>query len=391
VGGLATVSRGAVLAIAIPLALLLAWACANVNMARSCATDDTPYLDLCPVEDTKAPAHIDALRARIARNPGDSSAYVQLALDDRSAQRPNFVAAAALVAPNDPNVLLIRASSALERADWPTAVKALIDLTDVRDNPNASLVLARLIAAGHGSLMAPYLVPGSQWLQRALAQMPQQTAAFSAAVPLVAQALKAGILKPEDIRPYVRGLKSAGAWIDAFSLWLSLHKGPIPILYNGSFDQGFDPDGFDWEINASAPLRRAGAVIDRRGGENRGGILDIQFTGRALAVPLVRQYLFVGPGRYKLRGEYRAHQFRMEQGLAWTVQCTSGGASAGRSRALIDTSGIWQAFEFDFTVPRGCGAVASLQLETFAPFEAALGARGRVAFDAFVLEKIDQM
>jgi hypothetical protein len=73
------------------------------------------------------------------------------------------------------------------------------------------------------------------------------------------------------------------------------------------------------------------------------------------------------------------------------VQCTAGGASAGRSRALIDTGGMWQAFEFDFTVPRGCGAVASLQLETFAPFEAALGARGRVAFDAFVLENVDQM
>jgi hypothetical protein len=78
----------------------------------------------------------------------------------------------------------------------------------------------------------------------------------------------------------------------------------------------------------------------------------------------------------------------MEQGLAWSVQCTRLAASGGRTAALGDTGGSWQAFTLDFSVPAGCGAVASLQLETYAPFEAALGARGHVVFDALSLEKL---
>jgi len=128
--------------------------------------------------------------------------------------------------------------------------------------------------------------------------------------------------------------------------------------------------------------------VERRGSDKHGAVLDIRFTGRALPSPLVRQYLFIGEGRYRLRGEYMAHQLRMEQGLAWNVQCTGSAASAGRTAALGDTGGSWEPFTLDFSVPAGCGAVASLQLETFAPFEAALGARGRVAFDAISLEKL---
>ena len=236
--------------------------------------------------------------------------------------------------------------------------------------------------------MSQYVTPGSHWLQRTLAELPQLRTPFSAVLPLVAKALKAGVLGPDDARAYLHQLKTAGSWVDAYSLWVSLHEGPLPALYNGSFEQPFDPDGFDWEPTVTTPASRAGAIVERRSADKHGAVMALQFTGRALPVPLVRQYLFIAEGRYRLRGEYMAHQLRMEQGLAWNVQCTAAAASAGRTAPLGDTGGVWQPFTLEFSVPPGCGAVASLQLETFAPFEAALGARGRAAFDALSLEKL---
>jgi hypothetical protein len=83
-----------------------------------------------------------------------------------------------------------------------------------------------------------------------------------------------------------------------------------------------------------------------------------------------------------------AKQFRMENGLTWAVKCIAGGATVGRSTPLGDTAGAWQTFDLDFLIPRGCGLVASLELETLTPIEALTGARGRVEFDALSLTKL---
>jgi hypothetical protein len=54
----------------------------------------------------------------------------------------------------------------------------------------------------------------------------------------------------------------------------------------------------------------------------------------------------------------------------------------------VDTQSLWRPFEFEFTIPRDCGLVAALQLETANAAEAALGVRGRAAFDRLSIEKI---
>jgi hypothetical protein len=58
-----------------------------------------------------------------------------------------------------------------------------------------------------------------------------------------------------------------------------------------------------------------------------------------------------------------------------------------RSRPIQDTGGVWKTLEAEFTVPPDCGAVASLQLEPAAQFEATAGIKGRVAFDGFSLAR----
>jgi hypothetical protein len=366
-------------------AALVGWLCVRVNLERGCTTQDTPYLQLCPAIAPGSAADIANLRARIAANPGDANAYVRLALATRT---PQTALAASQAAPNEPSVQMLHAIAALEREDWPRAVGPLVQLVEYRETPQAAQVLARLVAGGQGALLAPHVKPGSRWLPRVLAQMPQGQASFSSALPLIVQALRAGILEPESIRSYMRQFKAAGAWADAYSLWLALQGRTLPILFNAGFDDAFQQGGFDWEIPASGPPSRVGAIVERKGAESRGAVLDVRFTGRAITLPMARQHLFLGEGRWRLKGEYAARQLRAEEGLAWTVRCTASSTQAGRSPPLGDTSGAWRAFEFEFTVRPDCGLAAVLQLETFVPTEAALGARGRVAFDAFSLEKL---
>jgi hypothetical protein len=102
---------------------------------------------------------------------------------------------------------------------------------------------------------------------------------------------------------------------------------------------------------------------------------------------MVRQHLFLGPGRYRLRGDYKTSQLRMDHGLAWTLRCTTAAHSA-RSAGLGDTANQWQRFEFEFAIPAHCGWVASLQLETFASLDAVEGSHGHASFDALSLERL---
>jgi hypothetical protein len=366
---------------------MIGWASVDINRERSCTLGESLGAGLCAVPPAPgSDAELEMLRARIARNPGDANAYTALALADRSPRHDELVAVASQLAPREPNLLLHRAAGALERQDWRAAVPPLVELADRRGAVPAIKSLAGLVAIGQAALLQPYLTPGSQWLPRVLGQMRAMGVPFSGALPLVIHAHEAGVLDVETVRGYVRDLKAQRAWGDAYALWLSLHGKALPALFNGSFDHSFELDGFDWEIPAGGPPRRAGAVVDRRRVEGRGGVLELQFTGRTIPLPIVRQYLFIGPGRYRLRGDYLTRQFRSEDGLRWTVRCAA--QAAGASPAVDDTGGLWRPFEFAFTVPADCGLVAALQLETATVAGAALGARGRVSFDAFDLERI---
>ena len=376
------------LALGAGAAVLLAWQSVRLNLERACAIDDTPYLALCP-EPTSDERRLADLRSRIAANPGDSRAYVQLALlQTKAPGSQQSLQAAARLSPVDPNVTAMQAAHALEQGDWPTAIEPLLALVQYRYNAQAALMLARLIGAGKGDLLAGHIGPGAPWFEQVLGQMANAQAPLSSALPLVSRALDAGALDRRAVLLYVGRLKQAGTWGDAYSLWLTLHGKPLPVLYNAGFDQPFYSDGFDWEVSHQTPSSRAGALVERSMTEKRGAILDIRFTGRAIPVPVVRQQLFLGEGRYRLRGEYMASQLRLEQGMVWTVRCTAASAEAGRSASLANTGGAWQRFEFEFSVPRECGVVATLQLETAAASEATTGTRGRMAFDAFSLQKV---
>jgi len=373
------------------LAAWLLWFGVTTHLTRACLVLDTPYLPLCPTSAPEGEANRQQdLRERLRSNPGDSRAWVALAgLESGPSQQP-LLAAIATLTPSDPNALRLRARDALAQNQMPLAVALLVKMTEHGiAGGEPPQILARLVADGTGAaLVRPHLVAGSRWLPPVLASMAALKLPLEPAFPLLAEAAAKRIVTQETVQSFVRSLKAEGKWADAYGLWVAQQRQPVPLLFNGGFDQRFQADGFDWEVTP-VPPSRAGATVAQRNVPGHGQVLEIQFTGRAIAIPVIRQYLFIPEGRYALQGRYMSSKLRMEQGLAWAVRCTgSTHALAGRSEPLQDTAAVWQLFQFEFKVPAQCGMTASLQLETFAPFEAAVGFRGRASFDGFELRRL---
>lgn len=371
------------IACCVAMSVVLGWIVVQASQRAACTNGDKFLVDLCP-----APSDSDVvihLRDRIARNAGDTMAYRDLALADRSDQHNRTVATAIRLAPFQPQLMLHRAAAAMDRNDPKAAVPHLMNVANFHEIPIAARSLAQLVVSGQGQLLEPYLEPGARWLPKMLVEMRATGGHFSAALPLIAKALRRGALEPATARQYLRELKAAKAWGDAYGLWLAMLGKPVPALFNGGFDEPFDPDGFDWEVRTQGQ-RRAGAWVERRGAQERGAVLDIQFSGRPIALPMARQQLFLGPGRYRLRGEMLGRQFRIEHGLLWAVYCDANRIAA--SPPLRDTGGLWKPFEFEFQLAPSCGLVATLQLQTADASEAVIGARGRVAFDSLSLERL---
>lgn len=360
----------------------------SVHLRSACTEMDTPYLPLCPEPTKDAQAVREQMRARIARNPGDSTAWTRLLVAEPRERSDGVLTGAALVAPMDPMVARWRAAQALQNGKLPEGIALLVQILQSRSSTESARVLAQIAATPEGlALLRPHLVQGSKWLPQVLGASYAMKLPPGHVLPLVAEAVEKGALADHARHVYMRSLKAGGHWLDAYGLWLAQHKDPVPLLYNGSFDQALEQDGFDWEFTR-VPRSRAGVMLEQEAAARRGLVLGLEFTGRSFTSPIVRQYLFASPGTYRLRGEYMASKLRSESGLAWAVACTSGRkAVLARSRPLQDTGGVWKPFELDFAVPPDCGAVASLQLEPAAHFEATTGMKGRVAFDAFSLAR----
>ena len=376
--------------IALPAAALAALAVVGisvqVNLARLCSPAGPA--EGCRVSQANRVETAEALRRHIGANPAASDAYVRLVTVLEPEVRADAIHAANRLAPQDPNLILARAQLALAQNRVPDAVRDLVQLVEQYHPqvPQAALALGRLVESGHADALRVHLRPGTQWLSLVLGKMSEARIPLASAGPLIAQATQTGALPPERLRELTRSLKEAGNWVDAYGVWAAQHGNRVPVLYNAGFEQAFVADGFDWEIEEGPP-GRGGVQVSRRRFPARGPVLELQFTGRGLPQPPVRQLLFLGAGRYRLIGQYRTENLRTEQGLVWAVRCVARPADppVGRSEALIDSQGTWGTFAFEVEIPPSCGPVASLQLETAAAFEAAAGLRGRALFDTFTL------
>ena len=144
-------------------------------------------------------------------------------------------------------------------------------------------------------------------------------------------------------------------------------------------------------------LSNVTATFGRNFADGRGNIAvsldylrfrEVAFTGRAMAVPVIRQHLVLLDKRYLFSGQFMTSRFQANEGLAWTINCASDNREIARTPAIKDTSSLWQPFSFEFEVPSNCANAVTLQLQTYAPYESGTGLRGQVTFDDFKLETL---
>ncbi|HAX22540.1 MAG TPA: hypothetical protein DCY64_19935 [Hydrogenophaga sp.] len=393
-------ARMGVFALLVLAALWLGWKAWDVNITMSCWKDEWPNLPVCEeINGRTPPERVARLQERLAANPGDSPALVELTeLAHRpetaaGLDAPALLAAAGQAAPQDVTVLQLQANEALRAQRWPDALDKLTRLSQHHHNADATRVLAELVALAAQPPAQPTLQQAlvdavgadAGWLDRVLRAMPGAKLPLGSAMPLVAlaSAKEPGLSAPLGLY-VIRQLKTEGLWLEAHAIWLRLWKRPLGYLFNGDFEQNFVAGGFDWEVIERDP-HRGGARIDLAGRRERGQVLRVAFTGRAMKTPLVRQHLLLPPGSYRFAGEFQSGDLRSERGLAWVFSCASDGRELARTTPLMAGGRTWQPLAVSLEVPAECGLGVALALQTEAPFEAKTGLRGEVVFDRFTL------
>lgn len=380
--------------LAVALAAWLMFESFQRHLSRACVIRDTVYLGLCPDPEVQLPAaRLEALRRRIESAPGDSRAYIELAILARSPDAPaGLNAAEALriavsLAPHDKDLLRMQARSAAEAKAWKKMAALLVELAQFHQDYGAAAALARLVTLGPGAdLLMDYVQADSRWLLMMMETIPRDGLPMAQAVPLLIAGYGRGIVPPDVMASAIKNLKGTGNWEDAYALWIRLQPQSVGLLYNPGFDRPLRADGFDWETYL--PDSRRGAIAQRTRFPDRGYVLSVQYSGRGVEASPVRQTLFLYPGKYRLEAQYMTDKLRSEQGLAWVIRCTSTQDLLGRSPAIGDTGRAWRNLLFEFEVPDHCLPVVNLQLETFAPYEAAAGFTGKAYFDNMSLQRL---
>ena len=377
------------------LLLVLARAAWTINVERACVLMQWPELQSCTNRDRSESAQRETLLMQIERNPGESEAWIQLAL---LSSRPNYKAdqfnhdaildMATRLARQDRRLHRLQASRAVQRQQWAEAVDWLTRLVEDSDDGQAAIALATLMREPLAmAAMKNHLQPGGRWFGLMVGALPQARVTVVEAMPLVVQAVAQKSVTPELMQQLLQQLKTEKQWIEARALWNAWLGHPSPLIFNGDFNNGFIPGGFDWEVTPEQPSK-AGALVRQVALDKRGGVLQLAFTGRAMAVPVIRQHLVLLDRRYLLSGQLMTTRLQTNEGLAWTVNCANDGREIARTTAIKDTSALWQPFRLEFEVPSSCANAVSLQLQTYASYESSTGLRGQVTFDDFKLEML---
>lgn len=166
-------------------------------------------------------------------------------------------------------------------------------------------------------------------------------------------------------RAYLDHLIGAGLYTDAYFVWLNgLQPGQIAALgnvYDGGFEQALDDEGFGWRPQAVDGLLLSAEPTYGNTGSNA---LHVAFQQRLTSRELLRQFLMLDAGEYRLKGKFRLDNLTAGKGVRWDVSCSDrdGNALLVSTEHFIGTDG-WNKFEAEFNVPAEQCEVQSLRLQ----------------------------
>jgi hypothetical protein len=395
-----TLVQSLALGVMLVLAPWLGWKAWEVNIHNACWESEWPPLAVCEGIKGKVPEDVVAkLLRRVVENPADSRSLVSLAI---WATPPDpmpgldgvaLLAAATKAAPHRFSVLRLVADRALQNEQWPQALAPLITLASENIDPYSTQTLALLIsqANDHPDLAQALIAstkPDGGWLDRVLRAMPAEDLAVSSAMPMVEALMASDQLTPALGQFVIQTLKREGSWEQAHAVWRHFWKGDLPLVFNGNFERPFVLDGFDW-TPGDANNRRSGARLSLVRRNDHGQVLQVSFSGNQISSPILRQDLWLPPGRYQLSGNVQSIDLQSRRGLTWVIICVQDGRELGRSQPLLATGRNWARWAMEISMPDDCsGSAAQLSLQTFAPYETKTGLRGDVLLDDVTMTPI---
>lgn len=397
--------RGAVLALAIPVTVLLGW---RVVVAGQHALAEPNFAQGAPVA-APAPAALGAeaaARQRLARNPADATALLSLALElERQGKRDDADAAmrtAVRLAPGDPQSLLLVAGYYLRTGEEVPALTTLRRAVDSSPGDVADRVwpvfTAALGTGRHRNFFDAMARENPSWWPGFFDYACARVTRGDALQAVFAARAAAEVATPNERRCLVLRLQKDGQWTSAYRIWLNGlpldQRQHVGYVFNGGFELPLSNFGFDWRIPA-----QDGAVVSTDSGVGVIGqhALNVSFVNQRYVGPPVYQYLVLVPGRYRMEGRVRS-SLDAWLGLQWGLYCQDG---AGRETVqLMHTdpfvgSTRWRDFRQDFKVASNCPA-QQLRLELANPKQGAsvpggvaIRLKGTVWFDEVRVTIVD--
>ncbi|MES2785441.1 MAG: hypothetical protein V4684_08255 [Pseudomonadota bacterium] len=360
-------------------AVALALAVVQVNLLTGCRDPELQVLLVCSADANTT----ESMLRRLADEPGNAALARQVALSSGpAASNRAQLEAAGRLAPQEPNLLLARARAAALAGELEPAVNHLVRLAQHTNNEQALASLAKLVSVGGGEVLVPHISADSRWLVNALDRAVNDPGRLSNLSSLVVTGYQKGVISPEQLESLLRRMVQNKQATDAYAIWAALNPQGLPLLSNSNFREPINQGVFNW----ASPTTRSGATLKVVPDGGR-GILEVRLSGRTFEPTLLRQMIMVPPGQYKVAGEWKSGQLRLEQGLEWAIRCEQLKPKA-QGKALVTTEGRWQPFAFTIEVPEQCGPIATLELRTVAEFESKTGTSGVASFRDIRMSKI---
>lgn len=331
---------------------------------------------------------------RLEAAPLDGDAFGDLAVASQSAgDAADALALHTIAARRDPRDLRVRAWLAdvhMRSGDYPEALEQ-IDAV-LRLSRDARKVLPPLMVQwsddpGFAEALVTVLRSRPEW-RRDMDKALRENILRPGASAVFAGLDASGGIDDKEAARWIESLLHAGNWGLAYSFWagrLDLAPGePLPMLYNGGFEQAPTQQGFDWRTE-----RRSGTYTEfgPAEGANRDAA-HLVFHGRPVAYANLEQAMVLPPGRYRLSMRTKAVALRTDQGLRWSLTCH------GRSRPQatgerLDGSFEWREEVLEFEIPTEQCPGQWLRIENPAPRGTARMVSGELWIDDMTLRAGD--
>lgn len=378
-----------------------AWRVGSQAMA-DLALQPTPSLAMRP--DGRSPAAVDALpgrdeasaasegaaraRARLEREPIDSSAFAALAEAEAPRHREALYRIAVRRAPRSVATRVWLANRALQARRFDEAmwhIDVLLRLTPpyrehlyprmarLSANPAFAAALANTLRAGPG------------WRAEFIGTL-YAADANRVREPLMSYLAGRGALQPDEVDRWIDRLLAAGQWLEAYGLWVhsaSPYAARLPAVYNGTFATPPSGRGFDWRLMHAAGVRLDFLSVPG----SRGLAAHVEFPGRPAAGAGLEHPLLLGPGRYRLTTRTRASALQANTGLRWELSCGDRASAIAHGQSIRGTFD-WREMALDFAVPAAGCEGQWLQLLNPAPAGAPQVVSGELWFDEVVIRAL---